>query len=555
MVQQTRTDQDTQLSSMFDDGGAATAAEFRSFMANLMDSVAFSALSGDLVDGQFVRVQISGSLMTFMPTPISEDSDGVQSNMPLFAPGRDGYNVGPVSVRSAGSTAELYDKSRNKSFRPGVHEVTEGAGIERRMFYGKPADTSTTTASTVTATETFPGTTLQAAIVNANTGTAAEYRALTRAAGAAEITGANLTIRRNSHADDHPVFDYKRDVSVDGFTLNGGAGVTTTTVDLMGDYLFLAGETLYITVEGDGSTPLQIMGQTVSSETVPHIDTYGRLETITHVEDALGNPAADGYLLSSTAAGARSWTSGAGVADLLEGLSGDDRLDYNALKNLPAINPPPLTAPSIDSFTLDGISQGEDAPYDLDGVVTFRFAISSASNIQGDLTILQGSAVLSSTIAKTATSAALTVNTVTLNAGESVTFTIRATSALSGNPTIERSFTVTAVEAQDYLYLATEDDSDPATTVIASATQVGYTPGDQVVTIPTFAGNKYLKILQRATDPEVTQILIGGINQFGAFTKTDDAITVGGVLFDAYVSTNLLVGSVVSGQQMTLVRS
>jgi len=295
----------------------------------------------------------------------------------------------------------------------------------------------------------------------------------------------------------------------------------------------------------DPTTLFNTVGQTVPQFSTGFLEfTDERLATRSEVdakEDSLGDPAKDGQILQSTTAGVRSWVdqlSGTDITGLLEALTGADRLDYNALKNRPAIVPPPLTAPSIDSFTLDGVNQGEDAPFNLSGNVTFRFAISSASNIQGDITILQGTSVLSSTITKTATSVTLAVNAVTLNAGESVTFTIRATSSLSGNPTIERTFTVTAVQAQDYIYLAAEDSSDPSTTVVAAATQIGYTPGNQVVTIPTFTGNKYLKILQRASDPPITQILIGGgTNPFTGFlggtTPTVGPISPGGVFLIA----------------------
>ena len=133
------------------------------------------------------------------------------------------------------------------------------------------------------------------------------------------FTGCNLTIRRNSHTDANPVFDYIRDVQGGmGFALNGGAGVTSTTVNLAQEYLFLQGETLYVTITGDGSTPLNILGQTIDGETLPSLSVYGRLGTIQFIEDYLGLPSSDGQILSSTRAGVRSWinppTGGGGTA-------------------------------------------------------------------------------------------------------------------------------------------------------------------------------------------------------------------------------------------------
>lgn len=211
--------------------------------------------------------------------------------------------------------------------------------------------------------------------------------------------------------------------------------------------------------------------------------------------------------------------------------------------------------PAFTSFVVGTQGTEVDAPFTISGATPVTYTTDNPGNFQGLLTVLQElTAILPNLTPQASFSGFALVNSVTLNAGQSVTFRIRGTSALAGNPSVERTYTITARNPQDFLYLSAETDSDPSDVDTGAATAIPFTAGNQVVTIPTFTGNRFLTILQRASDPEITQILIGGINQFAAFTKTDDAISVNSVLFDAYVSTNQLVGSAVSGQQMTLVR-
>lgn len=206
--------------------------------------------------------------------------------------------------------------------------------------------------------------------------------------------------------------------------------------------------------------------------------------------------------------------------------------------------------------------QGENVtpPFTLTGSIPVSFNLINHENIDGTIDILQQTGVGFNTLLSGITPAASfsgngTMNpAVTLNAGESQLFRVRGTSALGGGATIIRDYTVTALNPQDLLYISAEADNDPSDVNTAAATQIPFASGNQIVTIPTFADNAFLTILQRASDPDITGIIIGGIDQRPAFTKTDAAININAVSFDAYVSTNQLVGSVVSGTQMTLVR-
>ena len=203
-------------------------------------------------DGDLVRYDETSG--TTAPAAINQTADRLESTMPVAPPGERALDIGAISAVSGGSTVSFLDRSRDKMFGAVVHDTSTGAVLNRKPFYFSPEDTFSQTPFPVNTSETFTATTLQFSVQNTANGTALEYRNLSRVAGAAEITGCNLTIRRNSHTDTNPVFDYIRDVTGgDGFTLNGGAGVTTTTIDLQREYLFLQNETLYITVTGQAT--------------------------------------------------------------------------------------------------------------------------------------------------------------------------------------------------------------------------------------------------------------------------------------------------------------
>ena len=70
-------------------------------------------------------------------------------------------------------------------------------------------------------------------------------------------------------------------------------------------------------------------------------------------------------------------------------------------------------------------------------------------------------------------------------------------------------------------------------------------------TIPTYTEDRYLQILQTMAHSRFTSINIGGLNQIGAFTITDDVREIGGQQYRQYVSTNLLTDAL-SGDTVIL---
>ena len=210
-------------------------------------------------------------------------------------------------------------------------------------------------------------------------------------------------------------------------------------------------------------------------------------------------------------------------------------------------------APSIRSFNIDGQALFVDPGTTLSGLKTFNYSLTEEDNVSGTLTLAQGVSNLSTTVDPKNSSVDLTINSVTLNAGDTVTWTLSGTDTLGPN-NFSRTFTVTAYEDSDYVYYSIEADDDPSDVVIGSASRIPFAGTQQSFTTPTFSGNQYLTILQRASEPDITQIFIDGLNQFDAFTKTLNALTINSQSYDAYVSTNALVGSVVSGEQVIIVR-
>lgn len=213
-------------------------------------------------------------------------------------------------------------------------------------------------------------------------------------------------------------------------------------------------------------------------------------------------------------------------------------------------------APAVRSFSIENQPTKVDAGTTLSGTKTFLYNISEPNNVDGNLTLLQAASTLSSSVNPSGSSVSQAINNVTLaNGGDSVVFTLRGTAVVgAGGAQFEGTFTVTALTDDEYIYISDEADSDASDVVIANATRLEFSGVRQDLTVPTFAGNRFITILQRASEPAITQIIIDSLNQFDAFTKTDDAITINGALFDAYVSTNAMVGSIVSGDTITVIR-
>lgn len=213
-----------------------------------------------------------------------------------------------------------------------------------------------------------------------------------------------------------------------------------------------------------------------------------------------------------------------------------------------------VLAPSIRTFLIQNQSTSVAEDTVLTGSKTFEFTVTEPANVDGNLTLKQAGAILRNDIDPNDTSAVATINDITLSAGQSVTFTLEGTATVgAGGAAFSRDFVVTARQATDYMYWGLDADGDPSNFNVATAQQAVWSQS-QTITLPSFADVQHIVIAQRATDPDITEINIGGINQIGAFTKTANAFLVGATQYDAWTSNNPMLGTVVSGESIQVVR-
>lgn len=208
----------------------------------------------------------------------------------------------------------------------------------------------------------------------------------------------------------------------------------------------------------------------------------------------------------------------------------------------PGANPSP---PSISSFSIQNQSQTVPIGFVFQGAKTFLFTIENPGHVEGNLTLRRGNTNISTTISPSTTSTTLTIATpVTFKAGQTLTFTLSGTAtASSGGAAFNRTFVIAAASLTDYIYIDWDADGDLTGYVFPTDNRrVLFQAGSQDLTIPnTSLTSAKLVILQRATDPDITAIMLDGLNQIGVFTKTANAATSQSVQYEAWVSDNLLI--------------
>ncbi len=214
---------------------------------------------------------------------------------------------------------------------------------------------------------------------------------------------------------------------------------------------------------------------------------------------------------------------------------------------------PPFAAPSISSFSLAGQANAVDAGTVLTGPVTVNYEVTNPENVDGDLNLFQGFGILSTAVPADGSSFQVTFITITVGAGTTVPFVL--TGRNTQGQSFSSSFNVRGRSPQDFIYFGTQPTSDASAFAFATESRADFMAGSQTVVIPTFTGSEFLVIAQRSNDPVITRLNIGGINQLLAFTRQAAAFTISGTNYDAWVSDNALIGSLVSGQTVEIVRT
>ena len=207
----------------------------------------------------------------------------------------------------------------------------------------------------------------------------------------------------------------------------------------------------------------------------------------------------------------------------------------------------------ITAFGITGLTDfSPGVGVELGGARTITYTVTNSSLVSGNLTFNWDAVDIKTDIDPAGSSDTVNIPSTITVAGATHTAILSGTDT-TGNA-FSRTLTYTTPNPQEQLYIGTIATNDATTFDTGTATSIDFAPSPQTITIPTFAGNSHIAYAQRASEPELTAITIGGINQLAGFTTTDNAIQVHGVFHDVWVSNNLLVGSIVSGQQMILER-
>ena len=209
--------------------------------------------------------------------------------------------------------------------------------------------------------------------------------------------------------------------------------------------------------------------------------------------------------------------------------------------------------PFVRTFLIDGQATKVDAGTDIGGAASFLYNINEPGNVDGNLSLTQDLATLSSSVDPAGTSVGVVIPATVLTAGQSSTFTLSGTDTIGPN-NFSRDFVVTAYTDDEYVYINAEADRDPSDFVIGNATRTPFSGTRQNITIPNYSGGRYITICQKASEPQLTGIIIDSWNQLGAFERFPNAFQSNSENFDAYVSNNLIVGATVSGDTITLER-
>ena len=135
----------------------------------------------------------------------------------------------------------------------------------------------------------------------------------------------------------------------------------------------------------------------------------------------------------------------------------------------------------------------------------------------------------------------------------SVTFQLSGTH--SGGTVTSNVVTISVrdLAPEEFTYVNSQTDRLPANFTIAGANSQEFrTP--QTIAVPTYTNSEYIVIAQPQAEADITSLMIGGLEQFSTFEKVVGTAMVGGVTYELYYSINPLIGSVVSGTEITINR-
>ena len=122
---------------------------------------------------------------------------------------------------------------------------------------------------------------------------------------------------------------------------------------------------------------------------------------------------------------------------------------------------------------------------------------------------------------------------------------IDAPSGGGGTPPADSSHTA-------YMFFQT-NDSTPST--IPSTNSNGPANNSQTFTVPSATNDSYLIIAQPSVANEIVSIVLDGLDQFDAFSKSSQTFTYNSIDYEYWISNNILIPSEIEGETITVRRA
>ena len=208
-------------------------------------------------------------------------------------------------------------------------------------------------------------------------------------------------------------------------------------------------------------------------------------------------------------------------------------------------------APSIASFSINGQAVTVDGGTTIDGSETFNYSVINSANVNGTGVIKQAGIEIITGVDPTASSVSGAVTSVTLAAGESVTWTLEFTGD-SGN-VISRSFTVSARQQSEMLYHGVLATDTSATEPVGNLTLQDVISGSQFdADFDTPPG--HFAVILTPADRDLTSIIERTFSAeiLSDFVKVQDARTISGQLYNSYTHQNNAQSQGVLATQITV---
>lgn len=484
-----------------------------------------------------------------------EQTAMVESTKPVMSTGFQSNSVMLVgageSITSQVASGDLY--------RAIGARYTKANGTERPGFVDTGAQSTPTIQSDDT--QTLSGNSLQFIFASTASGIATAYTFRSRLTTG--IDNCNFISRFNSHTGDNIAFDYQRDNGGVGFripaqseTADPTTGEFTVTLPVSdgaeNGVEFREDVPTYVTIQAPAGETIQLAGGPLTQsgipvQQVPYIVVTGNtgpIRGLLHQGD-IDDTSTTTALLTAAQIDTRitnATPNTESIQDIVGGMvSGNTEtgidVTYNDTTGKLNFVVGTFNAPTIDSFSIQNQATTVDGGTAISGSQTFLYSVTNSSSITGTGTLRQGSTVLSTTVSPTGTSLAQTVNAVNLAAGESVTWTLEFTTTMGG--TVSRTFTVRARQQAEILYYGIMATNIAATVDVSTLTIQDVFAGTQFNADFVIPNTQYAVILSPA-DRDITEILERTFSEqiLSDFTKTENARTISGQMYDAYVHQN-----------------